>query len=122
MVRFKNTAKMKWYLYRSDAKLCVGLVAAHKGAPGRLRLRGILKRRRASVAALRERSMAVWGIVLIAFGTLYLIKPDIFQRWFWKRTAISQRLLTPEKNKVYMRILGSVFIVVGIVLLVFFRQ
>jgi uncharacterized protein YjeT (DUF2065 family) len=66
--------------------------------------------------------MAVWGIVLIAFGTLYLIKPDIFQRWFWKRTAISQRLLTPEKNKVYMRILGSVFIVVGIVLLVFFRQ
>ena len=61
--------------------------------------------------------MIVWGIVLIGFGILYLIKPDIFQRWFWKRTAISQRL-TPEQNKVYMRILGCVFIVVGIVLLV----
>ena len=59
--------------------------------------------------------MTTWSYVLIAAGVLYLIKPDIFQRWFWKRTAISQRLLTPEQNKVYMRILGVVFIVVGIV-------
>ena len=59
--------------------------------------------------------MNTWSYVLIAAGVLYLIKPDIFQRWFWKRTAISQRLLTPEQNKVYMRILGVVFIVVGIV-------
>ncbi|HEV2383271.1 MAG TPA: hypothetical protein VG206_26185 [Terriglobia bacterium] len=66
--------------------------------------------------------MTVWGIVLVAFGILYLVKPDIFQRWFWRRTAISQRLLTPEKNKVYMRILGGVFIVAGVVLLAFFSR
>jgi uncharacterized protein YjeT (DUF2065 family) len=58
-----------------------------------------------------------WGMVLVAFGALYLIKPDLFQRWFWKRTAISQRLLTPEQNKVYMRILGGVFLLAGVVLL-----
>ncbi len=62
--------------------------------------------------------MIVWGSVLIGCGVLYLIKPDIFQRWFWKRTAISQRLLTPEQNKVYMRVLGCAFIVIGIALLV----
>ena len=60
------------------------------------------------------------SLILIAFGILYLIKPDIFQRGFWKKTAISQRLLTPEQNKVYMRILGVVFIFVGFVL--FFIQ
>ncbi len=59
--------------------------------------------------------MNTWSYVLIAAGVLYLIKPNIFQRWFWKRTALSQRMLTPEQNKVYMRILGVVFIVVGIV-------
>jgi hypothetical protein len=41
----------------------------------------------------------------------------LFQRWFWKRTAISQRLLTPEQNRVYMRILGAVLIVVGLFLI-----
>jgi uncharacterized protein YjeT (DUF2065 family) len=56
-------------------------------------------------------------VILIIFGVIYLIKPDIFQRWFWKRTAISQRMLTPEQNKVYMRVLGAAFIVMGVVLL-----
>ena len=58
--------------------------------------------------------MFFWGLLFIAAGITYLIKPDIFQRWIWRRTAISQRLLTPQQNKVYMRILGAVFIVVGI--------
>jgi uncharacterized protein YjeT (DUF2065 family) len=62
------------------------------------------------------------GFVLIVCGVLYLIKPDIFQRWFWKRTAISQRLLTPEQNKVYMRVLGVVLIVIGIVQLTVYRH
>ena len=62
--------------------------------------------------------MIVLGSALIGCGCVYLIKPDVFQRWFWKRTAISQRLLTPEQNKTYMRILGCVLIVAGVVLLV----
>lgn len=60
---------------------------------------------------------STFGIVLIVCGIVYLLKPDIFQRWFWKRTAISQRIMTPEQNKVYMRILGVIFIVVGVILL-----
>ena len=63
-------------------------------------------------------NLRVMAFALIACGILYQIKPDIFQRWFWKRTAISQRILTPEQNKIYMRILGAVFIVAGVVLLI----
>jgi hypothetical protein len=60
--------------------------------------------------------MSLSGLSLICIGLLYLVKPDIFQRWFWKRTAISQTLLTPEQNKVYMRILGALLILVGVAL------
>ena len=59
----------------------------------------------------------VFGIVLIVCGVIYLIKPNIFQRWFWKRTAISQRIMTPEQNRIYMRVLGAVFVIVGLILL-----
>lgn len=62
--------------------------------------------------------MTIWGIVLIVSGVVYLIKPDIFQRGFWKQTAISQQIMTPEQNKLYMRILGGVFIIIGIVMIV----
>ena len=54
------------------------------------------------------------GIGFIVIGIVYLAKPDLFQRWFWKKTAISQRLLTPEQNKVYMRVLGGVLIGIGL--------
>ena len=30
--------------------------------------------------------MTRWGVVLLVFGILYVAKPNIFQRWFWKRT------------------------------------
>jgi len=59
-----------------------------------------------------------FGVGLIVAGIIYLIKPDIFQRWWWKRTAISQKVMTPEQNKFYMRVLGLVFIIAGIVILV----
>ena len=61
-----------------------------------------------------DSQFSMLGWVLIAFGAVYLIKPTIFMRWFWKRTAISQRLLTPEQNIIYMRILGGVLIVAAI--------
>lgn len=57
-----------------------------------------------------------FGVILIVFGVLYVIKPDIFQRWFWKKTAISQRLLTPEQNMIYMRVLGVLLVILGIAL------
>ena len=60
--------------------------------------------------------MTIAGYVLIASGLIYLVKPDIFQRGIWKNTAISQRLLTPEQNKAYMRVLGCVLIAAGLAL------
>ena len=66
--------------------------------------------------------MMIPGIALILCGVLYLIEPDIFRRWFWKRTAISQQLLTPEQNRVYMRVLGGALVVAGVVMVVFFQQ
>jgi len=61
--------------------------------------------------------MKTWGGGVIVCRILYLLRPNIFQRWFWKRTAISQRLLTLDQNTVYMRVLGSALIVVGIIML-----
>ena len=58
------------------------------------------------------------AIVLITFGVVYLIKPDLFQRGIWKKTAISQQVLTPEQNKIYMRVLGAIFILVGLAIII----
>lgn len=54
-----------------------------------------------------------FGVILIVFGVIYLIKPNIFQRWFWKKMAISQRFLTPEENVIYMRVLGVILVILG---------
>ena len=66
--------------------------------------------------------MSPFGLLLIAIGIVYLAKPDLFQRGLWKRTAISQRLFTPEQNKVYMRVLGGLFILAGLVLVLVRRH
>ena len=55
--------------------------------------------------------MLYCDILLIAIGLVYLIKPDVFMRGFWKRTALSQQVLTPNQNKNYMRVLGVLLIV-----------
>jgi hypothetical protein len=59
-----------------------------------------------------------YGPVLVGVGLVYVTNPAIFQRGLWKRTAISQRLLTPEQNQVYMRVLGAILIVAGMALTV----
>jgi uncharacterized protein YjeT (DUF2065 family) len=56
--------------------------------------------------------MAV-GILLMIFGVVYIIKPDIYRRWFWKKTDIMQRKLTPKQYVRMMRITGVVFILLG---------
>ena len=60
--------------------------------------------------------MKSYGYFLIACGALYQLKPDLFRRWFWKKTSIAQRNLSPENYIRYMRLLGAAFIVVGLVL------
>jgi hypothetical protein len=58
------------------------------------------------------------GVALAALGGAYVRYPDLFRRGIWKRTAISQRLLSPEGNRRYMRGLGVVLIAVGLALIV----
>ena len=54
------------------------------------------------------------GIAFILFGIVYLINPNIFKRWFWKKTSLAQRSLSPENYQRYMRILGVLYILGGI--------
>lgn len=58
------------------------------------------------------------GYILIVFGMVYLIKPDIFRRGIWLETSIAVRKMSARQYKVYMRVLGGVFIAIGIFLLV----
>jgi uncharacterized protein YjeT (DUF2065 family) len=56
------------------------------------------------------------SIILIGFGVLYLIKPDLFKRGVWKKTAITQQAFSPKNYLIYMRVLGGVFIVAGVLI------
>jgi hypothetical protein len=60
----------------------------------------------------------IFALFIILIGIIYIIKPDIFQRWIWKETAISQRILGPEKNKIYMRVLGIIFVITGAIIFI----
>jgi uncharacterized protein YjeT (DUF2065 family) len=62
--------------------------------------------------------MARFGLILIVFGIIYIIKPTIYRRWFWKKTDVMQQKLSPENYNKYMRLLGVGFIAIGIVLLI----
>lgn len=62
------------------------------------------------------RTMA--GLILILLGTVYLLKPTLFRRWFWMKTSIAIQLLS-EKNYIrYMRGLGIIFIIGGVAMIV----
>ena len=62
--------------------------------------------------------MARIGLIFAIFGLTYLIKPDIYRRWFWKKTDIMQRKLSPENYIKFMRITGAAFMISGIILLI----
>jgi hypothetical protein len=55
----------------------------------------------------------IGAIILLVTGTIFVLKPAIFQRWFWKQTDIAQRLLSPGAYLRYMRFVGAVNILVG---------
>jgi len=58
------------------------------------------------------------GLGLIALGIVYLLKPGLFKRGLWLRTSIAQRTMSPEGYLKYMRVLGIVWIILGIALLI----
>jgi len=54
---------------------------------------------------------------LIAFGAIYVAKPDIFYMWMARRDADGKKRPMPVQNRTFMRGLGMVFVVVGVALL-----
>ena len=57
------------------------------------------------------------GAMMIGFGAVYLWKPDIFRRGIWMKTSIAIRLLSEDNYKTYMRGLGIILILIGVVLI-----
>jgi uncharacterized protein YjeT (DUF2065 family) len=62
------------------------------------------------------------SIILIVFGIIYVIKPDIYRRWIWKETDTMQKRLSPKQYIKVMRITGVVFILAGTLMLAFSKR
>ena len=58
----------------------------------------------------------VLGAILIVVGAVYLWKPDIFRRGIWMKSSIAIRFLSEDNYRTYMRALGVLLIIVGVVL------
>jgi uncharacterized protein YjeT (DUF2065 family) len=61
--------------------------------------------------------MLIGPVGLILVGILYLLKPDVFRSGLWKRPTASQSMMLPNQNLMFMRLLGSICLIAGIVLL-----
>lgn len=59
------------------------------------------------------------GLILIAFGIIYNLKPDLYRTGIWTKTSITQRLLKPNQYVNYMRILGLIFAVLGVAVCIY---
>jgi hypothetical protein len=66
-----------------------------------------------------KRTKNMRGFILIAFGILYLIKPNLFQRGIWMKSSVTAKTKTPEEYRKYMRVLAIVLIVIGLILLAY---
>lgn len=58
------------------------------------------------------------GIILLVFGIIYIVKPDLYRRWIWKKTDVLQQVLSPKRYIKFMRVLGVILSVAGIILLI----
>jgi hypothetical protein len=59
----------------------------------------------------------IYGIVFIVIGAIYIRKPTIFRRGLWMKTSIAIRTLSETNYTRYMRGLGYVLVIAGIVLI-----
>jgi len=60
----------------------------------------------------------VTGLFLLAIGVVYLLKPNLFRRGIWLKTSIAIRTLSEENYVRYMRGMGVILIIIGLVLIV----
>jgi hypothetical protein len=58
----------------------------------------------------------VLGAILIVVGAVYLWKPDIFRRGIWMKSSVAIRFLSEDNYRTYMRALGVLLVIVGVVL------
>jgi Tfp pilus assembly protein PilE len=59
----------------------------------------------------------ILSIGLIIVGIIYIIKPDSYKGYFVKEKNASQEAFFAKKYVLLMRILGTVFIIIGIITL-----
>ena len=59
----------------------------------------------------------VAGFVLAAIGIVYLVKPTLFRRGIWLKTSIAVRTLSEQNYVRYMRAMGVLLVIVGLLLI-----
>jgi hypothetical protein len=60
----------------------------------------------------------VAGLALVAIGIVYLVKPTLFRREIWLKTSIAVRTLSEQNYVRYMRAMGALLVIVGVLLIV----
>ena len=63
----------------------------------------------------------ILAVVPILFGILYLRNPNIYRGSFYVSTMILPKILGPVRYIKFMKILGIIFLVIGILLIIFTR-
>jgi uncharacterized protein YjeT (DUF2065 family) len=63
----------------------------------------------------RAMALVAGGLVLVVFGIAYLRWPSMFRRGVWLKTSIAIRSLSEDGYVTFMRVLGALSIVAGIV-------
>jgi hypothetical protein len=55
--------------------------------------------------------------VLIGFGLIYVLKPDIFHLFLIRRKPVVEQHPMTDANRTFMRVLGTVFLIAGFAIL-----
>ncbi len=61
-------------------------------------------------------TLTIAGLILIGFGLLYVRRPAIYRRGLWMKTSLAVRYLSEAQYRAYIKGIGYVFMLVGIVL------
>ncbi|MFO1414829.1 MAG: hypothetical protein U1F10_13155 [Burkholderiales bacterium] len=61
-------------------------------------------------------TLTIAGLILIAFGLLYVRRPAVYRRGVWLKTSLAIRYLSEEQYRKYIKGIGYVFMLAGIVL------
>jgi hypothetical protein len=57
------------------------------------------------------------GVAMVVCGLIYGRYPNLFRRGLWMKTSIAIRTMTPDAYVRYIKRLGQIYIVTGVLLL-----